>query len=446
VTCVLHVPYTYFPDAAGGTEVYVAALCAELARFGIESRVAAPARQAVHYRHEGIAVDRFATMVTPGVDQAWNAPDLEAADNFAVVLDRAKPDIVHLHARTAAVSSALVKRARQAGAKLVATYHSPTFSCPRGTMLLHGKTPCDGEVRTGRCVRCVLGKQGVAPPVAALAASPPGIALSRRATGTGRIPALIEQSGHDLRALLAEVDHLVAVCDWVRAVLLINGATPDKVTLSRQGVANGDGAAPLERVPPKRGPLRIAYYGRLDRTKGVDLIVDAMLAAPLANARLDLFLVEQAGQVASESLRRRCANDARIAIKRPIPPDAVQRSMAGYDLIAVPSSWMETGPLVVLEAQAAGVPVIGARRGGIAELVRDGDDGVLIEPDDVAAWSAAIAQFAVVRDQVARLRTGVRQPRNMADAAADMAALYDRLLSHPGGRPAPPDRKIGAAA
>ena len=43
--------------------------------------------------------------------------------------------------------------------------------------------------------------------------------------------------------------------------------------------------------------------------------------------------------------------------------------MANFDLLAVPSQWMETGPIVVLEAHAVGTPVLGANLGGIAELV-----------------------------------------------------------------------------
>ena len=78
-----------------------------------------------------------------------------------------------------------------------------------------------------------------------------------------------------------------------------------------------------------------------------------------------------------------------------VAPERVIGIMADYDLIAIPSRCLETGPLVALEAFAAGVPVLGANLGGIAELVRDGVDGILVAPDDPSAWAAAIARLSV---------------------------------------------------
>ena len=88
---------------------------------------------------------------------------------------------------------------------------------------------------------------------------------------------------------------------------------------------------------------------------------------------------------------------------------------------------LETGPLVVLEAFAAGVPVLGSDLGGIAELVRAGTDGVLAAPGSLAAWRDALARLAGDPAEVARLRAGVRPPRTMAAAAAEMEALYRRV-------------------
>jgi glycosyltransferase involved in cell wall biosynthesis len=105
--------------------------------------------------------------------------------------------------------------------------------------------------------------------------------------------------------------------------------------------------------------------------------------------------------------------------------------MSEYDLIAVPSRCMETGPLVALEAFAAGVPVLGANHGGIAELVRDGVDGILVAPNDPLIWAATINRLANERHVIDRLRTGIAPPRTMDGAADDMAKLYARILPRP---------------
>ena len=100
--------------------------------------------------------------------------------------------------------------------------------------------------------------------------------------------------------------------------------------------------------------------------------------------------------------------------------------MARHDALVVPSLWLETGPLVVLEAQAAGLYVMGSRLGGIAELVGDGAGGELVEAGSVRAWTAAIARLAERRASGALPRRP-REVRTMAAAAAEMAELYRSL-------------------
>src|SRR5438552_17148600 len=88
------------------------------------------------------------------------------------------------------------------------------------------------------------------------------------------------------------------------------------------------------------------------------------------------------------------AGDPRIAIAPPLPRARVAATLAQASALAIPSLWLETGPLVALEAKAAGLPVIGSRLGGIAELVREPEDGVLLPPGDIGAWTAAIVTIA----------------------------------------------------
>jgi glycosyltransferase involved in cell wall biosynthesis len=126
------------------------------------------------------------------------------------------------------------------------------------------------------------------------------------------------------------------------------------------------------------------------------------------------------------------AGDPRISFRPVLQPDAVDAAMRRCDLVVVPSRWLETGPLVVLEAFAAGTPVLGARLGGIAELVSNQVDGLLIPPEDPAAWASAITALAAAPKRVAELRAGIRPPRTMDDVGQDMAGLYRTLLADAG--------------
>jgi glycosyltransferase involved in cell wall biosynthesis len=84
---------------------------------------------------------------------------------------------------------------------------------------------------------------------------------------------------------------------------------------------------------------------------------------------------------------------------------------------------------VVLESFAAGTPVIGSNLGGIAELVRDQGDGLLVEPENIQAWADAFRRCAEDRHLLARLGKGAQLPRNRVDVADEMAELYHKHLN-----------------
>jgi glycosyltransferase involved in cell wall biosynthesis len=176
--------------------------------------------------------------------------------------------------------------------------------------------------------------------------------------------------------------------------------------------------------------LRLGYFGRLDPTKGVDIVVEAVRGMPDAPVRLDIFGIRQPGSDAyAAKLEHTAAGDPRIVFRPTVPSAAVGEAMARCDLVVVPSRGLETGPLVVLEAFSAGTPVLGARLGGIAELVTHQVDGVLVPPDDPAAWASAIAALAAAPQRIAELRARIHPPRSMDDVARDMSRLYRTLLA-----------------
>ena len=74
---VVHVPFGYFPDVVGGTEVYVAQLARDLRAHGVESVIAAPAEGTVaaRYEHEGVPVHRFGLSADASVDVLYGAGD-----------------------------------------------------------------------------------------------------------------------------------------------------------------------------------------------------------------------------------------------------------------------------------------------------------------------------------------------------------------------------------
>src|SRR5205085_3991460 len=102
----------------------------------------------------------------------------------------------------------------------------------------------------------------------------------------------------------------------------------------------------------------------------------------------------------------------------------VARFYAALDAYVVPSR-QEGGPKGVLEAMAAGVPVVSTRVGQAAELIRDGENGLLTDVDDLAALAGAVERVHGDPDLRARLRAAGRATAE-AHAEERLDPVWDR--------------------
>jgi glycosyltransferase involved in cell wall biosynthesis len=447
---VVHVPFCFHPDPVGGTEVYVESLARALRKRGVCALVVAPGQRSDYYEYDGLPVRRFA--VQPSVrdiQELYGYGDAQAAGTFGRILDEERPDVVHLHAITRAVSLRVVREAEARGIDVVLTYHTPTVSCQRGTLMRWGREVCNGRLDRRACSACALHGLGLAQVVSqAFAHVPPvvGRALGRVGASGGvwtalRMSALIGRHQAAIQTLFEEVHQIVALCDWTRDVLLRNGVPAEKITLSRHGVHRAAATSLGGRPDACSRPLRVAFLGRLDRTKGPDTLIRALRALPGHSVDADFYGIAElnsAGRYLAE-LRRLADGDPRIRLLPPLAHEEMLQLLPSYHLIAVPSRLLETGPMVVLEAFAAGVPVIGSRLGGIAEFIRDGVDGILLDAESVTAWAEGIKRLDDDRAMLERLRRAVRPPRTMGDVADDMMTVYRRL---PGRRGTPEDMEV----
>jgi glycosyltransferase involved in cell wall biosynthesis len=241
-------------------------------------------------------------------------------------------------------------------------------------------------------------------------------------------PALVRRHEAGFHELGHLADKVVAVCQWLYDALERNGIPRRKLVCCPQGIdLPVDFERPI-RSASRDGILRVGFLGRWDPVKGVHILVDAFRRLP-ASCRAELVIhglpLDQAYE---RSVRKMAEGVPRITIAEPVERRRLFAALANIDVLAVPSLWLETGPLVVLEAFAAGVPVLGSNLGGIAELVRTERSGTLLPPGDVDAWSREIASRA------AQAPTwgfpGVpAMPRSASRLASEMSDLYRELLS-----------------
>jgi glycosyltransferase involved in cell wall biosynthesis len=242
-----------------------------------------------------------------------------------------------------------------------------------------------------------------------------------------RMSSLVSRRFAGLEQFFADVDRFVVLTPWVEQVLLSNHVPAGKLVRSAHGLALPAPASIRRKADGDR--LRFIHLGRIDPVKGTDLLIRAFRSAWAADIDLDIYgVVQDDVSGLLDRLQSLAAGDGRIRFLPLIRPSQVIETIASYDVLAVPSQWMETGPLVVLEAFAAGVPVIGSALGGIEGKVTDGVDGLLVRPfDDEAAWASALQRVAADPSLVRRLAANVRPPRSPQSVAKDMRAIYQSL-------------------
>lgn len=438
---VLHVPYGYAPDPVGGTEVYVQALCASLAVKGVESVVAAPGDSACSYVHGGVRVHRFVAHASITQEGMFSMRDHVAARGFAAVLDLEKPSLVHFHSFTSASGVLALDETRRRNIPAIATYHTATFTCMRaGTLMRWGSQVCDGEMRALRCTACFLNHHGLPrllAPAAAwasvvswpLAAVP---CLSSSFRGGLSSWRLNRQRHEATRRWLGGMNRVVALCQWTRQLLLHNGLSEHRVSQVRHGLAETHLSAASVPFEPPSGPLRLAFLGRLDPLKGIEVLIEAMRLIPHLDMQLDIYTIVQPSRSTQEAdLCQAVAADSRIRLCQPVDAAQIVPTLRQYHALLVPSRCLETGPLVVLEAFAACVPVIGSNLGGIAEWVTHERDGLLVQAGDVSAWAAALSRIHDDPTLLKRLREGIQTPRSMSEVASEMLAIYEEVIRNP---------------
>ncbi|QSJ15275.1 glycosyltransferase [Nostoc sp. UHCC 0702] len=434
---VIQVPFGFYPDPVGGTEVYVDALSRNLQQQGVEVLLAAPGEINQSYLYHQLPVRRYAiSNKIKNLRELYGEGDRQAALEFSRILEAEQPDLVHLHAFTNGVSLRLVQAAKERQIPVVFTYHTPTVSCQRGTMIRWGTEICDGKVDLQTCAQCTLQGLGLDRTSArAIASLSPQIGywlgslnLQGGAWTALRTTELVSLRHTALHALLSEVDHIVAVCNWVKDVLLLNEVLAHKITVIRQGLCHNLPKKANSSQIPATPTLKIAFLGRLDPTKGIHILIKALQTVPQLPISLDIYGISQANDAYLQELQTLAAKNPQITFKPAIPAEKVMVTLKDYDLLAVPSQWLETGPMVILEAFAAGIPVIGSDLGGIAELVQHRVNGILVEPSSITAWSQALQGLCDDKKLLSQLRAGIQPPPTMATVTTQMLSIYQSVI------------------
>ncbi len=236
-------------------------------------------------------------------------------------------------------------------------------------------------------------------------------------------------------------DRFIGVSRFVAGRLLgVNGTPPDRTFTVYNGIdfapyrlADRAALHRLLGLPP--GAAIVFAAGRIQPYKGFHVLLDA--AAILAREGIEGLAIVLCGEGAAlPELRRQAERLGLQCVHFLGKRDDVPALLSSATLSVVPSLWSEAFGLSVVEAMAAGVPVVASAMGGIPELVEDGVSGAIVPPGEAEALAAAMG--ALLRDAALRSRMaeeGRRRATRRFSIDGTVEALHEVLngvLEEPG--------------
>lgn len=305
---------------------------------------------------------------------------------IARLLDEQPVDLVHLHSWFKRLTPAILPEIRRRGIPLVQTLHEYRAVCPVSTLYRDGHvcTDCRGgryrQVIRHRCA---------------------GGSLARSAWNYA------EMHAGDWLGHKRDVARYITVSDYQRDLLVAMGMDAAKLVTVHHPVD-------LPAQPAQGARAGVLFFGRLESEKGAGLLLE--IAERLPGERLVI--------VGDGSLREDLARAAgarglgNVEFRGTLHGAALGAAIDAAACAIVPSLWPEAFGLTAVEALAHATPVVASAIGGMLDTVRDGVDGFLVAPGDVAALAERVARLTA--DPALARRMGEAGRARMAhDFSAD---------------------------
>jgi glycosyltransferase involved in cell wall biosynthesis len=239
------------------------------------------------------------------------------------------------------------------------------------------------------------------------------------------------------------VDQFIAVSHHERAFMAEYLKIPrERISVVPLGISF-DGYRPRTRSIGR--PKRVGYFARIAPEKGLHRLADAFIAVGgrqgLEGARLEV-----AGYLSAsdrgylEGVRRKLADAGladRFTYHGEVDRAGKLEFLESLDVLSVPATYDEPKGLFLLEAMAAGVPVVQPRRGAFTEIVERTGGGLLVPADDSAALGHGLERVlldeSLAVDLSQRAYAGVRQHYSIGQSAEALLSVYDEVIA---GQPA----------
>lgn len=388
------VVHNHYQQAGGESHVFEAE-CALLEAHGHE---------VLRYEADNAAVPGL-NALRLGARTVWSG---ETYARVRRLIRSTRPAVVHVHNTLPLVSPSVYYAAFRERVPVVQTLHNYRLLCLPGDLYRDG----------GVCEDCV-GKPVPWPGVVH--------ACYRGSVSASAVVAAMLITHRALRTYGRRIDRYIALTDFARRTFIRGGIPAEKLVVKPNfvapdpGVGLGDGAHAL-------------FVGRLVANKGVG----TLLAAWERLGGTVPLVIAGDGPLAG-AVRAAAAGDPSIRYVGWQERPAVRSLMKAARLLVFPSEWYEGFGLVVVEAFAAGLPVVASDLGGNPGIVEAGRTGSLFTPGDPEDLAAKVRELLSRPDALTRMRAAARQEYlNKYTAEANhrlLCRIYEGVLGHPGAAP-----------
>lgn len=270
-------------------------------------------------------------------------------------------DIVHVHNTLNLISPSVYYAAVSCGVPVVQTVHNFRLLCPGATFYR------DGQI----CEECL--EKGF------------GCALKHkcyRGSLAQTLACVVSTLIHRSTGIYQKL-HYICLTEFNKEKLLhLKQLRPEQISIKPNFVKSTQAFCPAEQRTEQ-----IVFVGRLEKLKGVDLLLEAWKLLGKDAPELLLCGTGPLEQWCAEFIRE---NDLRVTMKGFVPNEAVRRLIGTSRALILPTQCYETFPMTIVEAYAAGTPVITGNMGNAGNLVDGGTTGLHYTYDDAQAMADAV--------------------------------------------------------
>ena len=378
----------FYPPTIGGEERHVRNLAHALAAHGHDVSVATLLHgdEPTQEIDQGVRVHRIrgtmqrVSMLFSEQDRQYAPPfpdpELLLALRQIILVER--PDIIHAHNW---IVHSLTPLKVWSKAKFIVTLHDYSLVCVQKRLIYQGEV-CSGPELL-KCVQCSADFYGVSKGVPSLL--------------TNWIGGKLQDQTIDMFLPVSQ-----AVADSTRLAKrhvpyrVVPNFVPDNVADECN-----EGNVLIEQLP--KGEY-ILFVGDVKRDKGAEILLRAYAEM---QSQVPLVLIGRLGKDISVSI------PPNVTILPGWPHDAVMTAWSRCTLAIVPSLCQDSCPTVAMEAMAVGRPVIASRIGGLSDIIKDGETGLLVPPGDVQ--ELRMAMQTLLNDKERREQMGIRGKQKVAD-------------------------------